>query len=111
VQIAHRRLHVGMAHPFLDTTDIGLADHARAETCDGVVEAQGAKPGSAQSGAIATEQRRRVEVRPASPRKTRSSSVVCGPRRARRASASATSCAMGTERTLPLFGVESSPFV
>jgi hypothetical protein len=31
MQVAHRRLDVGVAHPLLDAADIHLGDHPRAE--------------------------------------------------------------------------------
>jgi hypothetical protein len=31
VEVAHRRLDVGVSHPFLHAADVGLGDHARAE--------------------------------------------------------------------------------
>ena len=40
VQVLHRRLDVGVAHPLLHAADVGLGDHPRAEGVAQVVEAQ-----------------------------------------------------------------------
>jgi hypothetical protein len=40
MQVAHGGLDVGMSHPFLNATDVGLGDHPRAERMPQVVEAE-----------------------------------------------------------------------
>jgi hypothetical protein len=46
VQVLHRGLHVGVAHPLLHAADVRLGDHARAERVPQVVEAQGPQAGA-----------------------------------------------------------------
>ena len=62
VQVAHRGLDVGVAHPLLDAADVGLGDHPGAERVAQVVEAQRAQTGARQGRLVAAAQRRRVEV-------------------------------------------------
>jgi hypothetical protein len=50
VQVLHRRLDVGVAHPLLDAADIGLTDHARAEGVAEVVIVPTSAQGLADSG-------------------------------------------------------------
>src|SRR3954468_16969491 len=45
MEVFHRRLDVGVAHPLLHAADVGLTDHARAEGVAQVVEAERAQAG------------------------------------------------------------------
>jgi len=40
VEVAHRRLDVGVAHPLLNPADVGHGDHSRPECVAEIVEAQ-----------------------------------------------------------------------
>ena len=53
MEVLHRGLDVGVAHPFLDTADVGDADDSRAEGVAEVVEAEWAKAGSDESCPVA----------------------------------------------------------
>jgi hypothetical protein len=100
-----------VAHPLLDAADVGDADDPRPERVAEVVEAERSQCGSIERGAVALRERRTVEVAADDPEKTSSSSSVKYSRWPSRASASATFVAIGTERTLPDFGVVRRPFV
>ena len=58
MQVAHRRVDVGVAHPLLELEDrdLGLADHLRAERVTQVVEAQIAQPGSDEAQACSGDE-------------------------------------------------------
>ena len=108
VQVLHRRVDVRVAHPLLDLQDRRLRDRPRAEGVAQVVEAEVRRPARSQRELVAPVQRRGVEVlagdaRRRRGRRRRSSARV--PRAAR--APAATSGAIGTERTLPDFGVVS----
>ena len=93
VQILARGLDVRVAHPLLDADDVCLADQRRPERVAEVVEAEWAR------------------YEPVKPGNTSASSPLQCSRCESRASASATAGAIGTDRTLPLFGDVSAPFV
>ena len=108
VQVLHGGLDVGVAHPFLDATDVGFADHPGAEGVAKVVEAQLAQPGALEGGDVAAVQGGRVEV--AAGYADEDLVVVTGEvlARASRASASATSGPSGPAHP-PDFGVVNAP--
>jgi hypothetical protein len=62
VQVLHRRLDVGVAHPLLDSADVGLGDHAGAEGVAEVVEAKLAEVGALERGVVAAAQGAAIEV-------------------------------------------------
>ena len=62
MEVLHRRLDVGVAHPFLDSTDVGDADHSRAKCVAEVVEAERAERGALESCAVALGECGAVEV-------------------------------------------------
>jgi hypothetical protein len=62
VEVLHRGLNVGVAHPFLDSAEVGDTDDPRAECVAEVVEAQPAERRSLERGAVALRQRGAVEV-------------------------------------------------
>ena len=97
-----------MAHPLLDAADVGLGDHARPERVAQVVKAQRPKP-ARPAPPVAAPQRRAVEV--AAELAGEHQIVVAGRKLAlaELREASATSGAIGTERTFPDFGVVSAP--
>jgi hypothetical protein len=62
MQVAHRRLDVGVAHPLLDAADIHLGDHPRAERVAQIVKAERPKRGALKSDLEVSAQRGAVEV-------------------------------------------------
>lgn len=57
VEVLHGRLDVGVAHPLLDTADVGGADHAGAECVAEIVEAERPERCSLEGGSVALRQR------------------------------------------------------
>src|SRR4051794_13876910 len=62
VEVLHRRRDVGVAHPLLHSSDVGLGDHPRAERVAEVVEAQRTELRAYECRAVAAGQRGGVEV-------------------------------------------------
>jgi hypothetical protein len=48
MEVAHRGLDVGVAHPLLDSADVGLGDHSRPEGVAQIVEPQRPEASRAQ---------------------------------------------------------------
>ena len=61
VEVAHRGLHLGVAHPLLDAANVGLGDDAGAEGVAQVVEAEAAQPGAIEGVLVAAAERATVE--------------------------------------------------
>jgi len=109
VQIAGGRLDVGVAHPGLDLDERGAVDGHRAEVVAQGVEGQCAQAGALDCGGVAAAEGAGVEVTTEGAGEYGVVVADNRSRRLRRARAWATSGTIGTLRTLPLFGVTSSP--
>ena len=109
VEVLHRGLNVGVAHPFLDAPDVGLGDDLRAERVTQVVKPQSAEAGTGERSLIPADKRSSVDI---GTEVTEEHQVVIADTHSARpsfASASATSGAIGTERTFPDLGVDNTP--
>src|SRR4051794_24158517 len=62
VEVLHRRLNIRMAHPLLNSANVGLADHAGAEGVAQVVEAELAETASFERRVVAASKGAAVEV-------------------------------------------------
>ena len=109
MEIAHRRLDVGVAHPLLHPADVRLSDHPRAERVPEIVEAQRPQLRPSRRCLVAAAQRRAVEE-PAGLAGEYQLVIAREPVALESfANAFATSGASGTERTLPDLGVVRAP--
>ncbi len=108
------RRQVGVTHPLHDLARVGVANHRAAEGVAKVVEAEVLTEFRClESASIPVLEGLDLypRCRPPVVQKTRSSSPVKCSRRPIRARRCATSSAIGTARSLPLFGVVVSPCV
>ena len=104
MDVAHRGLNIRVTHPRLNGRDLGARNGQRPEHMPEVVKAERTEVGGFQCAVVALRERIAVQVAvfPGE------HEVVVGVAVGRRsASALATSGIIGTERTLPDFGVVS----
>jgi hypothetical protein len=108
-QVLHRGLDVGVAHPLLHAADVGLRDHPRPEHVSQIVKSHRSQPGSVQRCLEPPTHRRAVQVAAgvADEHKVVVSDQLLSAAELRQRWA--TPGAIGTERTLPDFGVVSVP--
>src|SRR5439155_16665271 len=62
VQVLHRRVDVGVAHPLLDPADVSLANHSRAEGVAQVMEPKPPQTRPLQRRLVASDKSTRIEV-------------------------------------------------
>ena len=62
MQVSHRGLDVGVAHPLLHPADVGESDHAGAERVAQIVEPQLTEAGRRERKLVPPSQGRRIEV-------------------------------------------------